>query len=132
MGALRGRGLRLSAARRLVLAALFAAEGPITAEQIAGGVGGQLPRSDLASVYRNLETLEELGLVRHFHAGHGPGRYTPSASSAEYVVCERCGDVSALDPERLDGVRERVRADLGMEVRFSHFPLVGVCRDCAG
>src|SRR3712207_1173155 len=76
---LRGRRLRFSSARRLVLEALYAAPGPVTAEQIASGLGGRLPSSDLASVYRNLETLEEVGLVRHVHLGHGPGRYAPTS-----------------------------------------------------
>ena len=92
--ALRARGLRVSAARRLVLEALYAADGPITAEQIADGLAGRLPRSDLASVYRNLETLEEVGLVRHFHLGHGPGLYAPSgAGEREYLVCDSCSTV---------------------------------------
>ena len=68
-------GLRLTASRRLVLEALLTAREPISAEDIADGLGGRMTQSDIASVYRNLETLGELGLVRHFHAGHGPGRY---------------------------------------------------------
>ncbi|HWM08978.1 MAG TPA: transcriptional repressor, partial [Solirubrobacteraceae bacterium] len=61
---LRARGLRVSAARRLVIEALFAAERPLTADEVAAGLEGWLPSSDLASVYRNLDTLEEIGLVR--------------------------------------------------------------------
>ena len=41
---------------------LFAADGPVTADRIAAGLDGLVPRSDLASVYRNLEMLEEAGL----------------------------------------------------------------------
>ena len=70
---LRRKGLRVSSARRLVIEALFAADRPLTAEEIAAGLEGWLPSSDLASVYRNLDTLEEIGLVRHFHVGHGAG-----------------------------------------------------------
>src|SRR6188508_2249470 len=40
---LRGEGLRLSAARRLVLEALFLADGPVSAEELAAGLGGQVP-----------------------------------------------------------------------------------------
>ena len=58
--AIRASGLRLSAARRLVLEALYRAESPVKAEEIASGLDGNLPRSDLASVYRNLETFEQL------------------------------------------------------------------------
>ena len=76
--ALRARGLRVSAARRLLLAALFAADRPVSADELASGLSGRLPDSDLASIYRNLETLEELGVVRHVHIGHGPGLYAPA------------------------------------------------------
>jgi Fe2+ or Zn2+ uptake regulation protein len=128
--ALRAKGLRVSSARRLVLQALFDARRPVSAEDIAGGLGGLLPRSDLASVYRNLETLEELGLVHHLHLGHGPGLYSPAGARAEFVVCERCGAFEAVSPQRLDAVRAAVRAAVGYEARFSHTPLAGLCPSC--
>jgi Fur family ferric uptake transcriptional regulator len=128
--ALRARGLRLSASRRLVLEALFAAGRPATAEEIASGMYGRLPRCDLASVYRNLETLEELGLVRHMHLGHGPGLYAPAADDDEYVACERCGRSEAVSRDVLADVRAAVREALGYEPRFSHFPLTGLCPSC--
>lgn len=133
VAALRAQGLRISAARRLVLEALFAADGPVTAEQIASGLDGRLTTSDLASVYRNLETLEEVGLVCHVHLGHGPGRYAlGGAEPREHLVCERCGASRSVAPTTLEGVRDAVRAAVGYEARFSHFPLVGLCPDCAG
>ncbi|MEA2227092.1 MAG: hypothetical protein QOF04_722 [Solirubrobacteraceae bacterium] len=130
-GALRRRGLRLSAARRVVLAALFAADRPLSAEQIAAGAGGAVPSSDLASVYRNLETLEALGLVRHMHLGHGAGRYAPAARRDELAACERCGACAVLPAQTADAVREAVRAAVGFEPCFDHFPLAGLCPACA-
>ncbi|UTI65159.1 transcriptional repressor [Paraconexibacter antarcticus] len=45
--------------------------------------------SDLSSVYRNLERLEALGVVRHVHLDHGPGLYTLQRDSdTDYLVCE--------------------------------------------
>lgn len=132
VAAVRARGLRLSAARRLVLEALFAADAPLTAEHLAGGLDGRLPPSDLASVYRNLETLEALGLVRHVHMGHGPGRYAlAGADASEYVSCERCGAYVTLAPDALDGVRSAVRRACGYTARFTHFPVVGLCPACS-
>jgi Fur family ferric uptake transcriptional regulator len=130
VAALRGRGLRLSGARRVVLEALYSTDAPLSAEEIAQG-SGELPASDLASVYRNLETLERLGLVRHVHLGHGPGRYVPAGREREYLVCERCGAQRAVPPALLDDVRRAVREASGFEARFSHFPIAGLCRDCA-
>jgi Fur family transcriptional regulator, ferric uptake regulator len=128
---LRSRGMRLSAARRLVLEALYLADGPVTAEEIATGVGGRVPPSDLASVYRNLDRLERLGMVRHMHLGHGPGLYAPAGQEREYILCEGCSSCLAVGSGHLEGVRATVRAAVGFEARFSHFPLVGLCPTCA-
>jgi Fur family ferric uptake transcriptional regulator len=128
---MRARGMRISAARRLVLEALYAADAPISAEQIADGLSGRLPRSDLASVYRNLETLEQVGLVRHCHLGHGPGLYKPTgASEREYLVCGSCHAVSAVEPDELDAVRALILERFGYDVTFSHFPILGLCAGC--
>jgi Fur family transcriptional regulator, ferric uptake regulator len=128
---LRTKGLRVSSARRLVIEALFAADRPLTAEEIAAGLEGWLPSSDLASVYRNLDTLEELGLVRHFHVGHGPGRYAlASAGELEFVTCDRCGAFEAVPTRRLDAARELIERETGYRAWFSHFPIVGTCASC--
>lgn len=130
--ALRARGLRVSAARRLVLEALYAAGAPISAEQIADGLAGRLPRSDLASVYRNLETLEGVGLVRHRHVGHGPSLYSHAGlHEREYLVCDSCNAVKVVDPAELDPVRDLIQERFGYEARFSHFPILGLCAECA-
>lgn len=130
--ALRSHGLRVSAARRLVLESLFAAEGPIPAERIADGLAGRLPQSDLASVYRNLETLETVGMVRHFHLGHGPGLYgLAGAGGREYLVCTSCHGVRAVEPGDMDGVRSMIQREFGFIASFSHFPIVGLCAGCA-
>ena len=131
LGTLRARGLRISSARRLVLEALFAAEGPVTAEEVAGGLDGRLPASDLASVYRNLDTLETLGLIRHVHLGHGPGLYALAGRhDAGYAACERCGRHVALDGEALAEIGAAVRAVSGFAPALAHFPIVGLCPEC--
>jgi Fur family ferric uptake transcriptional regulator len=125
--ALRARGLRLSTTRQLVLEALFAAAGPVSAEAIA-------LRLDLVptSVYRNLETLERHGLVRHVHLGHGPGLYALVGDGEhEYIYCPGCGTARTVRPELLDPVRNHILRRFGYEVRFTHFALVGRCARCA-
>jgi Fur family ferric uptake transcriptional regulator len=128
---LRGRGLRVSTTRRIVLGTLFAAERPVTAEEIAAGLDGSRTEVDLASVYRSLEMLEGLGVVRHFHAGHGPGRYVLAGDGdREYLACERCGALAAVDPREVDPMRDVIRSRFGFEVTFTHFPMVGMCQKC--
>jgi Fur family ferric uptake transcriptional regulator len=123
---LRECGLRLSTARRLVLDALFEAEDPVSAEQLSRRLG-----IELTSVYRNLETLERHGLVRHVHLGHGPGLYVlVGRGEQEYLYCERCHHARALGPGELDPVRNLVEERHGYRTRFTHFALVGICKDC--
>ena len=126
--ALRARGLRLSIARRMVLELLFSETDPVSAEHVGQSLG-----IDVASVYRNLEMLERHGLVHHVHLGHGPGLYVlVGRGEREYLYCDRCATVTPVGPEQLDAVREQLRESFGYEVRFTHFPLVGLCRECAG
>jgi Fur family ferric uptake transcriptional regulator len=128
--ALRSQGGRLTTPRRLVLQALFAAGGLVTAERIAAGTDTGVAL-DLSSVYRNLERLEELGVVQHIHIGHGPSVYgLLSEGEHEYLVCEACGRVTAADVEQLDRVRAVIRKQFGYEARFTHFPIHGRCSDC--
>lgn len=124
-------GRRLSTARRVILELLFTTDRLMTAEAIGAEIDGRPPRSDRASTYRNLETLQELGLVTHVHLGHGPGLYALTGTAErEYLVCERCHAVRAVAPQLLDHVRHTVLDAFGFEARFDHFPITGLCAPC--
>ena len=127
IGALRNAGLRISTPRRLVLEALFAADGPVSAADLARDLS-----LDESSVYRNLEVLEQFGVVRHVHLGHSAGLYAlVSDEVVEYLYCERCANVAAVAPSRLDTIRGQIRDEFGYTARFTHFAIVGLCPDCA-
>jgi Fur family transcriptional regulator, ferric uptake regulator len=124
---LRESGLRLSTARRLIIEALFAAAGPVSAHQLSLELS-----LDESSVYRNLELLERQGLTRHVHLGHGPGLYAlVGRDDGEYLYCERCAKVTLLGPEELDSVRAQISERFGHHARFTHFAIVGLCERCA-
>jgi Fur family ferric uptake transcriptional regulator len=125
LDALKAHGMRISASRRQVLEALYASARPQTAEELAKD-------GDLASVYRNLETFEAIGLVRHVHLGHGPGLYSLAGADTEFVSCEHCGTYEAVDPSRLAEAKDLIERELGYRPRFTHFPIVGLCARCKG
>ena len=128
LGILRADGRRISAARRLVVEVLFAAEGPVSAEDIAGRV----PGCDLAALYRNLDVLAEAGLVEHVHVAHGPGRYVLTGrGGAGWIACEGCHALQPLDREQAGRLRAAIRGATGAEPAFGHFPLVVRCEACS-
>lgn len=128
ISALRRSGLRLSTPRRLIIEALFAADGPVSAQQLTAELA-----LDESSVYRNLELLERKGLIHHVHLGHGPGLYAlVGRDDGEYLYCERCGKVTVLAAGELDPVREQIAERFAHHARFTHFAIVGLCADCEG
>jgi Fur family ferric uptake transcriptional regulator len=124
---LRGRGLRVTAQREQVLAAVRRL-GHATPDEISAS----LSDVDVATVYRTLELFEELGLVRHAHLGHGAASYRPAEDQHSHVVCHRCGSVSDAEPTIVDDLERRLHAGSGFELDRSHLTLFGTCRNCAG
>jgi Fur family ferric uptake transcriptional regulator len=125
-GRLRARGLRVTPQREMVLAAVREL-GHATPEQI----GERVPGVDVTTVYRTLELLEEIGLVRHAHLGHGPPSYRPAEDDHIHVVCHACGTVVDAEPGLVDEMERRLLTDRGFRLDRSHFTVFGRCRDCA-
>src|SRR5215212_5136287 len=133
---LRARGLRLTAQRQSVLAAVAALD-HATPEAITARLREQARPAgaapDASTVYRNLEVLERLGLVWHTHLGKGAPVYHAAGEPRHlHVVCQSCGAIGSADPSLLDGAAERLAADLGFTVDVGHVALSGTCRDCRG
>jgi Fur family ferric uptake transcriptional regulator len=124
---LRSRGLRVTSQREQVLAAVRGL-GHATPEQISDSITDV----DLTTVYRTLELLEEIGLVRHAHLGHGAPSYRPVEDDHIHVVCHTCGAVVDADAAMVDELEERLYADRGFVLDRSHFTVFGRCESCAG
>lgn len=123
---LRARGLRVTSQREQVLAAVRAL-GHATPEQINDSLAGV----DLTTVYRTLELLEEIGLVRHTHLGHGAPSYRPAEDQHIHVVCHACGAVVDGDPALIDALADQLLGNDGFVLDRSHFTAFGRCRACA-
>lgn len=128
---LRRAGLRVTKARRAVCAVLVEAGGNehLTAADVADRAG----RIDLSTVYRTLDALEEIGLVRHVHLGHGPGAYhvTP-VDDHHHLVCDSCGATVDVPLEDLSESIRAVTGPHGFVADGAHFAIVGRCARCAG
>lgn len=123
--ALHTRGMRVTPQREQVLAAVRRL-GHATPEQLSEAV----PGVDVTTVYRTLELLEELGLVRHTHLGHGAPAYRPADDDHVHVVCHSCGAVVDAPPDLVDELAARLHIERGFEVDRSHFTVFGRCGDC--
>lgn len=123
---LRARGLRMTAQREQVLTAVRELS-HATPEQISEAVTGV----DVTTVYRNLELLEELGLVKHAHLGHGAPSYRPADDDHVHVVCHTCRSVVDAPSDLVDALEQRLHDERGFELDRSHFTVFGRCGTCA-
>ena len=123
--ALHARGMRMTPQRELVLGAVRRL-GHATPEQ----VGEAVPEIDLTTVYRTLELLEDIGLVRHAHLGHGAPSFRPADDEHVHVVCHACGSVVDAPRDLVDELADRLQAERGFAVDRSHFTVFGRCATC--
>lgn len=88
----------------------------------------------IASVYRALETLADLRLVKRVDAGDGIARYEPAAVDGDHhhhLVCRDCGKVEAFSDSRLERAIDSVAGGLGYSVEEHEVVLLGACADCS-
>jgi Fur family ferric uptake transcriptional regulator len=124
------RGLRMTPQRQLVLDAVREL-GHATPEQICARVQRSAPAVNITTIYRTLDLLERLRLVRHTHLGHGAPSYSEREHQHLHLVCHTCGVVTEAPTDLMAGLVERLRAETGFELDVTHLALSGRCAGCA-
>lgn len=123
IGKLRGGGYKVTPQRRAVLEAI-AAEQHQSMEEIRG----RCPGVGLVTVYRALDLLSDLGLVRRLDLGDGP-RYELAEDHHHHLICEGCGRVSEFEQCPLN-LAQLPLVENGFEVRAHSLEVYGTCAAC--
>ena len=125
------RGLRLTPQRELVLTAVREL-GHATPEEIAQYIHRTHPGINLSTVYRNLETLENVGLVLHTHLGHGGATYHAAEEVNHlHLVCGKCGSVGEAPIDTAATFVNTLSDDYGFKTDVTHFAVYGRCANCS-
>jgi Fur family ferric uptake transcriptional regulator len=122
---LRERGMRMTPQRQRVMDAVTQLV-HATPDQVSEAV----PDVDLTTVYRTLETLEQIGLLAHTHLGHGAPSYRLAEDDHIHVVCHHCSSVVDAPAGLADELAARLRSERGFVLDRSHFTVFGTCADC--
>ena len=130
---LRAAGHRAGSGRRAVIEVLARHDCLLTANDILDELRRDGRRIGFATVYRALETLTELGLVRRVDPGTGSAAYEPldpSGAHHHHVVCDACGRVTAFSDDALERTIEALSVRLGRDIESHEVVLRGSCPDC--
>jgi len=118
-----------------VLAALRHSEGHRTAEELFEAVTtSRVPSApvSLSTVYRTLEALEDMHLVSKLAAGiTATYEWVGEEAAHHHLVCDECGQVSAVQLDSIDALTKEIRAQSGFEPIIRHLGIGGRCADCA-
>jgi Fur family transcriptional regulator, ferric uptake regulator len=129
---LRRAGHRSGGARAAVIDLVAAQDCCLTAQEVFDGLRIDGRVVGIASVYRALDLLARLGLVRRVDMGTASG-YEPALPGGHHhhhVVCDRCGKVSSFEDQGLEDAIDRLSRRLKHSVAEHEVVLRGACPDC--
>jgi Fe2+ or Zn2+ uptake regulation protein len=125
-------GLPLTSQRRTLLEVLAGRRDHPTVDQIYSAVAERLPEVSRTTVYRSLEVLTQLRILKRVEHPGSAVRYDPNMEAHHHFLCSRCGDLADLPLEAVDG-HERLRfvGDPSAVAEEVAILVRGTCARCA-
>ncbi|MGH2508363.1 MAG: Fur family transcriptional regulator [Ktedonobacteraceae bacterium] len=128
---LRKRGYRLTPQRFMIMSVIQEAREHLSVEQIAERVQERNPYVSLSTIYRTLELLRELGLVRENHLpGENPRYEIAYGRAHHHLVCRGCQVVIHLDQQLLGNLSEKLQEDFHFYSLTLDLVASGYCSTC--
>lgn len=128
---LHARGLRWTLQRSILLDVLEQTHGHVTGAELVERCRAVDPTTTPSTVYRTLDVLEALGVIRHHHGADGRAEFHVRPATAHgHLYCGVCGQSWELGPAELAPLVTALRAGRDFDVNLSHVSVAGTCRDC--
>lgn len=125
-------GRRLTSQRRLLLEVLAECDDHLDAEGIYERAKDRDPNISLATVYRTLKVLKEVGLVqeRMLDRERQKHHYEMAAKAHYHFTCLECGRVIEFESPLIEQASDELARELDLEVVHRRVHLDGYCPDC--
>ena len=134
LDALRGAGYRRGGARTAVVEALARHDCAVTALDLDDELRRREPPVGRASVYRALEQLEQLGLLRRLEVSRGVAGYEriePDGEHHHHAICRECGRMIPFEDASLERAIDKVSGRMGFDAAEHEVTIRGHCERCA-
>jgi Fur family ferric uptake transcriptional regulator len=128
---LRAEGRRITPQRKLLLQVIREGEGHLDADEIYRRARERDPRISLSTVYRNLNLLEELGVVSALHLDQEHHHYELKDVGEHYhLICSECGAVVEFHSALVGKLMTEVGEAEDFLIERTYIDLVGLCSEC--
>jgi Fur family transcriptional regulator, peroxide stress response regulator len=117
--------------RQTIYQALVARPGHYSPEEIYLKVKPDLPSISLATVYKNLKTFVQAGMLRDVSHHQGPWRVDANPVPHHHLVCTRCHSITDIALDRVEPVKLKGRLPAGFRIEQFNVEVEGVCKTCA-
>lgn len=111
---------------KLIMELIHHSDGHMTAEQIFLKLKQTEPKVVLATVYNNLNTLCEKGLIRRLSMEDSPDRYDKTHKH-DHLICQKCG---ALSDIKFDDLTDHLTQQLGEGFLSYDLKVFYICPNC--
>lgn len=132
---LKKKGYKLTPQRRSIVDTIIVNEGKhLTAEEIYDEVKKSCPEIGLATVYRTILLLEELGIISRLDLNDGCSRYEMVHSNEthrhHHLICNICHSVSEVQDDLLDDLEANIQKDYKFKILDHSVKFYGICGEC--
>lgn len=101
-----------------------------SAEQIYNALKNEIPELSLGTVYRNLQILEQEGLVKAVSGVEGQARYDAKLTPHIHCYCRRCRKIMDADDLPAQDIFSALRFENGFEPESFELTVSGLCPEC--
>ncbi|WP_138203208.1 Fur family transcriptional regulator [Haloimpatiens lingqiaonensis] len=132
---LKNKGYKLTPQRRAVVSIIIDNEGKhLTAEEIYDLVKEQCPEIGLATVYRTVQLLEQLGVISKLELDDGCARYElvheDENHKHHHLICTKCGKVTEVKDDLLEDLEGKIEETYKFKIYDHSLKFYGLCRNC--
>ena len=128
---LKDNKIKITAERKEIVSILQEAQLPLSPAMIYQRVSAILPKTNLTTVYRNLEMLESLGLAKRLIVSRSSFSYelTSDRGHHHHLVCKNCGKVQDLENISEEFVDE-ISRHIEFKIEDHNLEFFGFCSSC--
>jgi Fur family ferric uptake transcriptional regulator len=127
---IRELGYRVTPQRQIILEAVRASEGHVTAVEVYEHVQAKTPALNQATVYRTLDFLCELRLVAKTEINGQSVYEAVDEERHHHLVCRQCRYEEVLADYHLAELSEHLMAEHGFKAELDHLAIPGICASC--
>ena len=127
----RAAGLAVTHQRQIIFSTVYELRSHPTPEAIYEKVREQIPSISLGTVYKNLKTFLDIGMLREVNPLHGSLRVDANTDDHHHLICTECRTMIDLDEDDLEPARLRRPLPQGFVLKRCAVEFYGLCPHCA-